>query len=216
MWDQEKLGLEFLDYAKKQCKNEHALMPTARELLEGNHISDPQIQEFFESHHLKDLRDQVDRAILDGGEEENDNEDPWEFLKPRMELQPLEEYQQLFTDDQRRIFDYLRTEISAGRQLKACIVGPAGTGKSLLIKALCALFVDSRDLSTYISRCVLATAGAAAFQVKGQTIQSLPRMDTNYKCHLKKTPRRVDGTNLQCVHNRRDVHDRQFPDEKDR
>ena len=182
LWDTDKMGLEFLQHAQAMGLKEYRIREIAGELIAGNFLTHPQFQSFFENHHFFDNGQDHNEGIVDGV---NFVPEFGDFPVPVMDLKPLKYYIENFNEDQLRIFNYIRGEISAKRQVLAHIVGPAGTGKTFLINGLCALFRDSYDYSTNKTYAVLAPTGAAAHQIGGQTIHSRFRFDTHLKCNLK-------------------------------
>ncbi len=185
LWNDANIGEQFLETAKNQGLTEYDLRRIAGELIAGNFLSNPQFQSFFESHQLAHLleNDKLDEGQLIEGIDPDP--DFGEFPCPNVDLLPLEDYIKDFTEDQRKVFDYIREQISRNEQVLLNIVGPAGTGKSFLIKALCALFKDKTEESTYKSFSILAPTGSAAHQLGGQTCHSKFRFDTKYKSHIQ-------------------------------
>ena len=55
-------------------------------------------------------------------------------LVPRVSESPLEELVQTYTQSQLRAFWWVETQLEGSKQVRAAIVGPAGTGKFYLLK----------------------------------------------------------------------------------
>ena len=182
LWDKEEIGMEFLEYSRKMGYSEYDLRAIAGILMEGNYISHQHFREFWESHHLNDIfANPNNPALIDAI---YDDPEYGPYPVPRMELESLESYIEKFTEDQAKIFEKIRHDIANDKQILCTVIGPAGTGKSHLIKAICALCRDKKDEKTWKSFCVLAPTGAAAFQIRGRTIHSMFKFDTKYKSHI--------------------------------
>lgn len=57
-------------------------------------------------------------------------------LVPKATQDSLESLVESFTESQQRAFNWLQCQLEGGQQVCAAIVGPAGTGKSYLLRGL--------------------------------------------------------------------------------
>ena len=71
---------------------------------------------------------------------------------------------------------------SRGEQIQACICGPAGTGKSYLLRAI----VEHIKQVANVPVSKLGTTGVAAVVVGGTTVHNFFRMDINCQSYLEK------------------------------
>ena len=72
-----------------------------------------------------------------------------------------------FTDSQRRTYRWIESQLTAGKQITVAIVGPAGTGKSYLLRGLIELLK-----SNHLVVMKLAPSGVAAHLIGGTTIHN--------------------------------------------
>ena len=54
-----------------------------------------------------------------------------------------------FTDSQTRAYRWVESQLTAGKQIKVAIVGPAGTGKSYLLRGLIELLKSKHFTHTH-------------------------------------------------------------------
>ena len=83
-------------------------------------------------------------------------------------------YYNNFTETQKQAFEYIQDNIESDIQLKICVTGEAGTGKSYLIEALVALFQENYPEKKF---ALLASTGCAAVTIQGQTVYNFLKMD---------------------------------------
>ena len=179
-WDPRDVSLAFLGQADSMGFSMLRLWDYARLLVKNNLMQKPEIIEYFKTHGNRDIDGpnfQKGGILLN---KEDDPDSTFKFPVKERDLLTVAEYEAMFNEEQRRIFNYIRDAWSKGERVLAIIVGPAGTGKSLLLKAFCAL---CKDLG--MSTEVLAPTGSAAYLIDGRTIHSLFRFDTNLKAHIK-------------------------------
>ena len=183
LWDNEKVSLSFLAHAEQMGYNELRLREFAGQLEKYNYLSKPEIQEFFRTLTDRDPLRQFPeyRVQFEGDDEEGMF---GKYPVSDLDLDSLENYEASFNEEQRRIFNRIRDSMRKKGQVLAAIVGPAGTGKSHLLKALCALCL-AKNAETCRVFCVLAPTGSAAYLIKGRTIHSMFKFDTTLKSHVK-------------------------------
>ena len=101
-------------------------------------------------------------------------------LVPRVSETPLEELMQTYTKSQLRAHRWVETQLEGSKQVQAAIVGPAGTGKSYLLKGLIQL---ARSKNLVVSK--LAPSGIAAHLIEGTTVHNFYSLDIEYNTTLE-------------------------------
>ena len=96
-----------------------------------------------------------------------------EYLED-IELEPIQINDEL-SKTQEKAFELFKK----GKSL--LILGPGGTGKSLLIKKMEEYINDRPDLDSFINIHVCATTGVAAYNIGGMTINSFMGIGTGEK-----------------------------------
>ena len=187
LWDAEKVCLAFLHNAEKM--NQLKIKEIAGQLKEFGFLVHPEIRELLQTLEEKEALARFPNYEMEyKGEGEVGEEE--RFPVQELNLDPLQTYINSFNPEQRRIYDHISDSIINEKQILAAIVGPAGTGKSHLLRGLCALCLQSPYLDWkekgYRSLAVLAPTGVAAYLIKGRTIHSWFKFDTTLKCHVRK------------------------------
>ena len=95
-----------------------------------------------------------------------------------------------FTDSQARAYKWVENQLAAGKQIRAAIVGPAGTGKSYLLRGLIEL-LKSKQLVVM----KLAPSGVAAHLIGGTTLHNFFGLDI--ECHSSLENGTVQVTKLR-------------------
>ena len=103
-------------------------------------------------------------------------------LAPKVEKCNLAAMVETLTPTQRKVYDWVAEKSSKGEQIQACICGPAGTGKSYLLRAI----VEPMKQVANIPVAKLGTTGVSAVVVSGTTVHNFFRMDINCHCYLEK------------------------------
>ncbi|CAG2113098.1 unnamed protein product, partial [Medioppia subpectinata] len=188
LWDHDS-ALDFLANAATMTFSKEKLMKIAGEMMNNNYITALDLEQFVGT---LEIRDPHLRDFTDEHEIEDDNKDI-EVNYPVQQIvhKPLQYYVDSFNKEQGQIFDTIRESFTERKQMCACIVGPAGTGKSHLLQGLCAL-IKELDIGAFQ---ILAPTGSAAHLVKGQTIHSYFKIDLKNNSHLKINT--IEGQMLQ-------------------
>ena len=190
LWEKAKIAEDFLDHSINYGLSETKLREMAVYLIQNEFITVPDIAKWFKSHADKLMG--PNEPNYEFVQEENiDDKFFGEYPVKDLELEPLEVYINSFTDDQARIFNDIRDKFIKNEQCLACVVGPAGTGKSHLLKAICALAKTRADPEKGIPNTlkrffILAPTGSAAYLIKGLTIHQLFRLDFKNMSWIKK------------------------------
>ena len=190
LWQQEKIAEDVLDQAGNYGLSETKIREMAAYLIRNNFITVPAIAKWFKTHADKIVG--ADEPNYEYVADENIHDKFFgEYPVQDLELAPLEEYVNSFTDDQARIFSEIRNKIVNKEQCLACVVGPAGTGKSHLLKAICALAKIKPDPENGIpdtcrTFAILAPTGSAAYLIKGLTIHKFFSLDFKCRSWIKK------------------------------
>ena len=85
---------------------------------------------------------------------------------------PLEDLVGTFTESQLRAYRWIESQLNGGKQVNAAVVGPAGTGKSYLLKGLIEL---AKSKQLVVGK--LAPSGVAAHLIGGTTIHNFLALD---------------------------------------
>ena len=93
----------------------------------------------------------------------------------------LEQYCSTFTESQLRTFRWIESNLDLGNHIRAAIIGPAGTGKSYLQKAIIELAKTKGLITTKV-----APSGVAATLIEGTTLHNFYGLDINGDSHLEK------------------------------
>ena len=101
-------------------------------------------------------------------------------LVPRPTQVSLDDLIQTFTESQLRAFQWVKDKLDSNEQVQAAIIGPAGTGKSYLLKGLIEL-CKSKNL--VVSK--LAPSGVAAHLIGGTTVHNMFALDIEYNSLLE-------------------------------
>ena len=92
----------------------------------------------------------------------------------------LHAYTDTFTESQVRAFRWVESELDHSRQVRAAVVGPAGTGKSYLLKGLIKL---GKSKGLVVTK--LAPSGVAAHLIGGTTVHSFFSLDIDCNSSLE-------------------------------
>ena len=179
IWKDIEMGQPFLEDAQNQGIDEYRLRELAGVLYQNGYLKEEFMQKLFDTLTKSSSVFKEYEMYVTGELDAERNP------VMNLDLKPMEEYVSTFTEDQSRIFEDIRQMIAEKQQVLAAIVGPAGTGKSHLLKALCAMCKES-DSHTIRTFCILAPTGAAAYIIKGRTIHSMFRFDTKCKSHVRR------------------------------
>ena len=98
-----------------------------------------------------------------------------------------------FTPSQKRAFEWVQCQLDLGKPLQVAIVGPAGTGKSYLLKGLIQL-CKYRQLVV----AKLAPSGVAAHLIRGTTMHNLFSLDIDCNSSLENST--VEVARLRKTH----------------
>lgn len=101
-------------------------------------------------------------------------------LVPTVSQTPLNNLVQTFTKSQLRAFHWVDAQLESFKQVCAAIVGPAGTGKSYLLKGLIEL---AKSKHLVVSK--LAPSGVAAHLIGGTTVHNFFGLDIKYNSTLE-------------------------------
>ena len=101
-------------------------------------------------------------------------------LVPSVTPTSLSDMIQTFTKSQLRAFHWVEGQLESGQQMFAAVIGPAGTGKSHLLKGLIEL-AGSKHL--VVSK--LAPSGVAAHLIEGTTVHNFFALDIEYNSSLE-------------------------------
>ena len=93
---------------------------------------------------------------------------------------PLEDLVGTFTESQLRAYRWIESQLNGGKQVNAAVVGPAGTGKSYLLKGLIEL---AKSKQLVVGK--LAPSGVAAHLIGGTTIHNFFALDIEYNSSLE-------------------------------
>ena len=85
-----------------------------------------------------------------------------------------------FTDSQARAYKWIENQLAAGKQVRAAIVGPAGTGKSYLLRGLIELLKCKQLVVVK-----LAPSGVAAHLIGGTTLHHFFALDIECNSSLE-------------------------------
>ena len=93
-------------------------------------------------------------------------------LVPRASHESLDDLIQSFTESQLRAFQWVKGKFESNQQISAAVIGPAGTGKSYLLKGLIEL---AKSKNLVVSK--LAPSGVAAHLIRGTTVHNCFALD---------------------------------------
>ena len=105
-----------------------------------------------------------------------DSSDPG-IVAPRPTQVCLDDLVKTFTESQSRAFHWVEDKFESGEQVLAAIVGPAGTGKSYLLKEL------AKSKNLVVNK--LAPSGVAAHLIGGTTVHHMFALDIEYNSLLE-------------------------------
>ncbi|CAG2118962.1 unnamed protein product, partial [Medioppia subpectinata] len=159
LWDHDS-ALDFLANAATMTFSKEKLMKIAGEMMNNNYITALDLEQFVGTLEIRDphLRDFTDEHEIEDDDKEIDVNYPVQQIVHK----PLQYYIDSFNKEQGQIFDTIRESFNEGKQMCACIVGPAGTGKSHLLQGLCAL-IKELDIGAFQ---ILAPTGSAAHLIQ--------------------------------------------------
>ena len=92
----------------------------------------------------------------------------------------LNDFVQTFTESQLRVYRWVEGQFDQNKQIRAAIVGPAGTGKSYLLKGLIEL---AKSKGLVVSK--LAPSGVAAHLIGGTTVHNFFVLDVDCNSTLE-------------------------------
>ena len=101
-------------------------------------------------------------------------------LVPSVTPTSLSDMVQTFTESQLRAFHWVEGQLESEQQVLAAVIGPAGTGKSYLLKGLIEL-----ARSKHLVVCKLAPSGVAAHLIEGTTVHNFFALDIQYNSSLE-------------------------------
>ena len=99
-------------------------------------------------------------------------------LIPSTSCVELDNFITTFTESQLRVYRWVQGQFDQSRQVRAAIVGPAGTGKSYLLKGLIEL-ARSKDVTK------VAPSGVAAHLIGGTTLHNFFSLDVDCNSTLE-------------------------------
>ena len=92
----------------------------------------------------------------------------------------LDNFITTFTESQLRVYRWVECQFDQSRQIRAAIVGPAGTGKSYLLKGLIEL---AKSKGLVVNK--LARSGVAAHLIGGTTVHNFFVLDVDCNSTLE-------------------------------
>lgn len=178
--DETKDGMSTLQEANSRGFSMEQLQKLAQTLVDCNMLSSEACENFLGE--VSESRPKLEQEV-EVTEGDVINEDGiMADMAPKVEQLDLAAMVETLTLSQRKVYEWVSEKLSKGEHIQACIVGPAGTGKSYLLKAI----VEHIKQVENIAVTKLATTGVAAVVVGGTTVHNFFRMDINCQSYLEK------------------------------
>ena len=141
------------------------LRSLAQLYVEHGFLSEDEVDTFLGDIPVLGERDEPDFTVTDHILHDPQS-DPGSLITPTSSVD-LHAYTYTFTESQLRAFRWVETELDHSRQVRAAVVGPAGTGKSYLLKGLIEL---AKSKGLVVTK--LAPSSVAAHLIGGTTVHS--------------------------------------------
>ena len=93
----------------------------------------------------------------------------------------LAKFEEILSPSQKQAYDFITQSLTSGNQLLTAIIGEAGTGKSYLLKGI----MEHATTVLHLSGRILATTGAAAYLIGGETVHHFFQMNIESKSRLE-------------------------------
>ncbi len=169
-----------LQNAGKQGWDLTKLKELAEEMIKNKWLDEISATTFLKE--IEELRPDIEKMLqyVDAQEEEGQLGDL--DINSNKEGENLETIVSSLSPSQLQTYQSLEKLMNSSLQILACICGPAGTGKSFVLKALttCAKQQQSMNIVK------LATTGAAAHLIGGSTVHSFFKLSITQECFLER------------------------------
>ena len=93
----------------------------------------------------------------------------------------LAKFEDTVSPSQKQAYDFITQSHTSGNQLLTAVIGEAGTGKSYLLKGI----MEHATTVLHLSGRILASTGAAAYFIGGETVHHFFQMDIESKSRLE-------------------------------
>ena len=155
-----------------------ALRQLAQVYIEHGFLSDDEADIFLSEIPVLGETEEAECTVSDQMLD-TDSSDPGDLV-PRPSHITLDDLVQTFTESQLRAFHWVKNKLGSNEQLMTAIIGPAGTGKSYLLKGLIEL---AKSKNLVVSK--LARSGVAAHLIGGTTLHNFFALDIEYNSSLE-------------------------------
>lgn len=154
------------------------LRSLAQLYVEHGFLSDDEADAFLSDIPVLGEHDETEAKVTDTmlGDPQSDLGD---LVPPAADVD-VQNFINTFTESQLRAYRWVEGQFEQGRQVHATIVGPAGTGKSYLLKGLIEL---AKSKGLVVTK--LAPSGVAAHLIGGTTVHNFFALDVEYNSTLE-------------------------------
>ena len=177
--DRQANAIQALEHANLLGMDIDKLKHLAEEMRNNNWIEEDVMESYI--NEVISVRPELTR-IVDDIDFVEDHQDLADLNTTDLDSVCLDDLITSLTKSQKEAYDYVNEQLTKQRQLLCTIAGPAGTGKSHLLKAITAMVKQNHKISI----AKHAPTGVAAHLIKGTTIHQFLRLNLKLHSFLEK------------------------------